>query len=122
MQHVAAGRKLRMRVRVQRQRIKIWVSKGRAGSRHSVPFRVVTRMLRIRKRLQQRPIVCMHLGKGSVGIGRPVHTINLTALASGVPIGALQLPSQQDLLEILPFTQRQHCISAITQGGTEGFF
>lgn len=86
-----------MRVRLQRQRIRVWV-KCQAGSSHSVPFSVFIRMLRICKRLHQRPTHRMHLGKGNAGIGRPVHTINLTATASGIPIGALQLPSQVDLL------------------------
>ena len=63
---------------------------------------MVTRMLRIRKRLQQRPINHTHLGKGNAGTGRPVHTINLTATASCVPIGALQLPSQVGILAFLP--------------------
>ena len=90
-----------MRVRLQRQRIRVWV-KGQAGSSHCVPFGVVIPMLRIRKRLQQRPIDRAHPGKGNAGIGRPVHTVNLTATASGAPIGALQLPSQVDLLAFLP--------------------
>ena len=94
VQPAALGVRPRMRMRLQRQRIRVWV-KCQAGSSHCVPFSVLVfiRMLRIRKRLHQRPTHRMHLGKGNAGIGRPVHTLNLTATASGIPIGALQLPS-----------------------------